>query len=205
MYEKNILIIILSIIIIGILSYIIYDKFYLSDSKSNVENKSIKQDLNKNNNNITKDEDTVEEIFNKFVKKYKLTIKNNVYDNNALEKIKCKSANFAVGNSYSLEMLIFDDNESAKEEYQSQNKYKLSTNKEKELLVSNSKDNYDIYEAILVPDLENAPAANGDEVDYVLYIRIDNYLLIFHQSSTDSNKNSYISLGSKLKEMLGIK
>lgn len=203
--KKNILIIILSIIIIGILSYIIYDKFYLSDSKSNVENKSIKQDLNKNNNNITKDEDTVEEIFNKFVKKYKLTIKNNVYDNNALEKIKCKSANFAVGNSYSLEMLIFDDNESAKEEYQSQNKYKLSTNKEKELLVSNSKDNYDIYEAILVPDLENAPPANGDEVDYVLYIRIDNYLLIFHQSSTDSNKNSYISLGSKLKEMLGIK
>ena len=57
----------------------------------------------------------------------------------------------------------------------------------------------------MIPDLVNAPAANGDEVYYILYLRKDNYLIMLYQSSTNADKTAYINLGKELKEMLNIK
>lgn len=119
--------------------------------------------------------------------------------------MNCESEISASGNGYSLEMLTFINNDNAKAEYLNQKNYQTSTNKQKELLSSKNDTNYDIYEAIMIPDLVNAPAANGDEVYYILYVRKDNHLIKLYQSSTETDKTAYINLSEELKEMLNIK
>lgn len=212
--KKNIIIIVLCIIIVGLLAYIVYDKTNSNDLDSNANSNSIQQ----NSDTITMDSDSdsdsdtskqenlsVEEVFNSFVKKHNLTTNNEGYDFNALKSINCENAVNAYDNGYSLELLTFNDVDSAKVEYQKQVDYQNTTSNQKELLSSISNDNYDIFEAILVPDLENAPAAKGDEVEYILQLRKDNYFIVLFQISTDDDKTAYISLAKELKEMLNIK
>lgn len=208
--KKNIIIAVLCIIIVGLLTYIVYDKINSNNSDSNVNSNGIKQNyntINSNSNSNTSKQENVsaEEVFNSFVKKQNLTTSNNIFDSDSLKQMNCENAVSANGNDYSLEMLTFKDVDSAKSEYQNQKNYQISTNKQKELLSSVNNNSYDIYEATMAPDLVNAPAANGDEVYYILYLRKDNYLIMLYQSSTNADKTTYINLGKELKEMLNIK
>lgn len=206
--KKNIIIVVLCIIIVCLLTYIVYYKINSSDSDSSINSNGIQQNSNTVNNNsdTSKHENvSVEEVFNSFVKKQNLKTSNNVFDSDSLKQMKCENAVSANGNGYSLEMLTFKDSDSAKAEYQNQKNYQTSTNKQKELLSSVNNNNYDIYEATMVPDLVNAPAANGDEIYYIFYLRKDNYLIKLYQSSTNADKTAYINLGKELKEMLNIK
>lgn len=198
--KKNIVIVILCILVVGLVGYIAYDKIN-SRETTQKENNEIEE------NNTNQDETTqidITEEFKKFATSKNLKTSSDVYDWDALHKINCIDAISATGNGYSLELFMFRDNNSAKQEYTSQKNYQLETNNVKQEIASGSKDNFDYYEATLVPNLDNAPAATGDEQIYLYKLRIDNFYISFYETSTNSDKTNMINVVEELKTVLGV-
>lgn len=143
--------------------------------------------------------------FHIFVEKYNLKIADSVYDEESIKD--CSIVINAQSDDYTLEMYEFsgDGDKSAKEYFESQKRYQQDTKKEQRVLASTNTSKYDIYESTMTPNLENAPAAIGDEVSYILQIRVENYVIVLFQESNEADKTTYINLGKELKEMLNIK
>ena len=200
--KKNIIVIIL-VVIITILSGVIG---WLLGSKNNDVEKDNDNSLNTEQvqENKENSEVNIEDEFKKFVASKNLQTSSDVYDWNSLHNENCTSAISATGDGYSLELFVFKDNDSSIKEYNEQNNYQLEVNNVEKLIGTSNTDKYDYYEAILVPNLEKAPAATGNEYDYIYQLRIDNFYISLFETSTISDKTKMINIAKELKTALGI-
>lgn len=200
--KKNTLVIVL-IVIIAILcvtvGWLVAGKF--NDSTNGDKNANQTMEENNANSNTT----DVKTAIDKFIERKNLSTNSVAYDMDALSKMNCTDALSALGNGYSLEIYTFKDSDSAKRMYAEQYNYQLQVNNVKQVVGSGNKENYNYYEAILIPNLEMSPAATGDEHSYLYHLRIDNYYISFYEVSTNTDKNSMMRITNELKHVLGVK
>lgn len=191
--KRNIIIIILILLVLGLTGYIVYDK--VLNKEENINN-------NKNNNstiNITLE-------FLKYISSKNWEIRNDIYDWGALRDENCTQA-IAVdtaGSEFFLELYKYSAEDNAKKQYKSQNEYQLENNSVKKELSSVNNENYDEYEAILIPKFEGALPIDGVEI-YLYQLRINNYYINFYESSTNADKTALINIVEELKTALGVK
>ena len=172
----------------------------ISDTEQKEESKDDSTNLDENKENVN-----IEIAFNNFVTSKNLNENQKGYDENSLNSINCLTARMASGNGYSLEIYKFDNEVSAKKYYNDQKNNKLSVSNVKQLINSGSKDNYDFYEAILTPNLEESPVAIGNEIEYIYQVRINNFYIILFETSTNPDKTNMINLTKELKTTLNLK
>lgn len=209
--KKNIIVIVLVTIIAilcGIIGFLLGSELYDENRESvgNTNTEENSKEENSDNQMIEENNEVnIKESFNNFVINKNLKTNTDIYDEVALNNMNCIEAISASGEEYSLEFYTFKDSDSAKKEYNKQNNYQLEVKNVKQVISSGNIDNYDYYEAILVPNLEKSPAATGNEQDYVYQLRIDNYYISLFETSTNSDKTSMINIANELKSTLGIK
>lgn len=205
MENKNNTLTIILIIIIAILccvvGWLLGSKF--ADVENNVLNNST-SDTQENSNKEEKEID-IEKVFNSFATTKGLSITEEGYDKESLNSINCVTASNASGNGYSLELYKFSDTVSAKKYYDEQNKYQLEYNNVKQVIISGNSEKYNHYEATLVPNLEKAPNATGNEVNYIYQLRFDNFYMVLYETSTNSDKTNMINFAKELKDNLNVK
>lgn len=207
--KKNTLTIVL-IIVIAILCVVIgwlLGSKLANDGDDVIDTQTTEENNNQESNNNQEEvkEIAIQEAFNNFVTGKNLKTSSDVYDWNALHSKNCTDAVSASGEGYSLELYVFEDEESAKKEYNTQNNYQLESNNVKQVIGSENTNDYNYYEATLVPNLEMSPAATGDENIYLYQLRVDNFYVILYETSTNSDKTNMINIANELKVALGVK
>lgn len=206
--KNNKLVIFLLIVIIcllaggGFLGYtLLSDKANSNVNLGGSENNN--NQLAGENNNADKKDITLE--FVKFASSKNWEIRSDAYDWDSLRDENCTLALSAVtGKEFSLELYKYSNESGAKKQYEKQNEYQLDINSVKQEIVSNGKNNYNHYEAILIPQFEGPLPIDGVEI-YLYELRIDNYYISFYEQSTNPNKTALIKLVEELKTVLGVK
>lgn len=200
--KKNIIVIILVVIIAilsGVIGWIIGSKN--NDVEKDLVNDSKIEEVQENKENT---EVNIEEAFKNFVVSKNLQTSSDGYDWDALHSENCTNAISATGDGYSLELFVFEYNDSSIKKYNEQNNYQLEVHNVEKLIGTSNTDKYDYYEAILVPNLEKAPAATGNEYNYIYQLRIDNFYISLFETSTISDKTKMINIVKELKNALEV-
>lgn len=142
------------------------------------------------------------------------------YDMENLKSINCTTATMARPDAsvdvYLAEIYTFNDEDSAKKEFEKQSDYQKTAGDglvevfDRKILTDKSKDNYDIVEIKSV--VEDGENAGTKSYDYYYGIRIDNYyitLFIAENYGDDKTANyvmeDMIKLKNELNTLLGIK
>lgn len=198
--------VVLVLIIITLVCYIFKDDIRIFNSSNNKVNNNNKNDTISTTKQVTTIESksyTPKEAFDKFAKDNNLIVRQNGegYDMDALKSVNCNTAISALekNDKYFIEILEFDDVESAYKEYERQTE---TPRLERKLLTDKSGNNYNVIETNYT---YSDPEDNSEVHGYTYMVRIDNYYICLGSNTEKDQYDSMVILKEQLNSLLNIK